>query len=372
MELEKNEFYEVKKLFEDFSDHISIKGVIKGDLQGRIFADGSRLSAVAETPQGIFLGGDFRDDGFINEMNTIIKSDILPKYEKKGKLDYIVFYSQGDKEENALNLMFDGLDPMKSMRRTFSNDMLKVEEKLSEGIYPVCKELLTKNDLPGLEGVIEEILNGWASIDDFIMRGFGCVAIQNNKIIGWCLTDWVVGDECEIGIETYPEYRKQGIGQKMANGTLTLAKNIGIKRTGWQCWTNNEGSIATAKSVGFKQIKEFPVFFGWAKALNNLLVNGNYYMFGKRNLNIGHADFARSAWNYSQALDKGWDWGGNASLYWNCACMFYKSGQIKPAKNYYKLALEKGWQGIEKHINSPYVYAEADTNEIKSCLEGFN
>lgn len=134
-------------------------------------------------------------------------------------------------------------------------------------------------------------------------------------------------------------------------------------RTGWQCWADNYGSIATAKSVGFELFSEFPVLFAWTEQLNNMLVNGNYYMTGRENLNIS-PDYERSAWSYSQALDKGWDWGGNASLYWNCACMHYKSGQKERAKHYYRLALEKGWNGIEPHINNPYVYTDIDSEEI--------
>ncbi|MGH4125585.1 MAG: GNAT family N-acetyltransferase [Clostridium sp.] len=368
MELNKSEFREVENLFKDFRHHISIKGVIDGYVEGRIFADINRLSAVAVTPEGIFLSDGLKNEAFSREMNTVIKADILPKYEEEDALDYVVFYSPNNNCENQLNIMFDGLNPMKSKRMTFSNDMLNVETVLSEGIYSLDKELFTKTELLGLDWVIDEILDGWVSVDDFLSRGFGCVAIVNDKIIGWCLTDWVVGDECEIGIETHPKYQKQGFGRKMANATLALAKNMGMKRTGWQCWTDNAGSIATAKSVGFKLLKEFEVFFGWANKLNNMLINGNYYMFGKTNLNIGPADFKRSAWSYSQALDKGWDWDGDPSLYWNCACMFYKSGEIKQAKHYYRLAIEKGWHGIEPHVNNPHVYTEHDSKEILICL----
>lgn len=368
MELDKTEYREVEHLFSDFEHHISVKGVINGNVEGRIFTDVNRLAAVAETPQGIFLSNGIQCGTFSSEMNLIFKDDILPKYEKIGKLDYVIFYSQKDNCENVLNNMFDGLSPMRSRRMTFSNDMLNVETVLSKGIYPVNKELFAKSDMSGLDGVINEILGGWASVNDFLKSGFGCVAIKDSKIIGWCLTDWVVGDECEIGIETYPEYRKQGFGNKLASGALTLAKNMGIKRTGWQCWFNNDGSIATAKSVGFKILEEFQVYFGWANMLNNMIINGNYYMFGERNLNIGFADFERSAYSYSQALDKGWDWGGNASLYWNCACMLFKSGKMKQAAKYYNLALDKGWQRIEVYIDNPYVYTEDDSKNIMTCL----
>jgi RimJ/RimL family protein N-acetyltransferase len=359
MELNKNNFSESEKLFNHFRYHISVQGVIDGTVLGRIFTDNNGTSAVAVSPQGIFLGGDLSNENFFKEMNSVMKEDLLPKYCDNHKLDYVVFFPQNKSENKALSIMFDGLCPMKSTRMTFSNDMTTVEANLPEGIFEVTADMLSNTNMPGVDGVLEEIYGGWNSIDEFLSRGFGTVAIHEDKVIGWCLTDWVVGGECEIGIETYPEYRRQGIGHKMTEGTLVLAKRRGIKRTGWQCWSDNYGSIATAKSAGFKLISEFPVLFAWSEELNNMLINGNYYMLGKENLNIS-PDYVRSAWYYEQALEKGWDWGGYPVLYWNCACMLYKSGQKNKAKHYYKLALEKGWKGVEDHIGNPYVYNSSD------------
>jgi RimJ/RimL family protein N-acetyltransferase len=306
MELIKNDFREVEGLFNSFRYHISVKGVIEGVVPGRVFTDEKRETAVAISPQGIFLGGSVKNECFLREMNCVMKKDILPKYREEGELDYVVFYPQGEAAEKALTIMFHNLAPMKSTRMIFSTDMTGVETVLPEGIVEVSKELLSKIDMEGMDGIIEEISKGWSSIEDFLTIGFGTAAVQDNKILGWCLTDWVVGEECEIGIETYPEYLRQGLGHKMAAGTLALAKKRGVKRTGWQCWADNFGSIATAKSVDFKLLSEFPVLFAWSHELDNMLINGNYYMLGRKNLNIP-PDYFRSARSYEEALEKGWD-----------------------------------------------------------------
>jgi len=92
----------------------------------------------------------------------------------------------------------------------------------------------------------------------------------------WCLTDWVIDDECEIGIETDKNYQGNGWARKTALGVLALVKQRGIRKVGWQCWSNNIASQRTALSVGFKLLEDFPVLFGWNHPLNNLLVNGNH------------------------------------------------------------------------------------------------
>lgn len=224
MEMDRSNYSEIERLFTNLSHHISINGVINGCVPGRIFSDKDRLSAVAITPQGIFWGGNLKNESFFYDMNNVIKQDILPGYRKRDQVDYVVFYPQNIDDEKVLNIMFDGLYPMKSTRMIFSNDMSYIDSELPEDIFIVNKELLLNSGLQGLDGVIEEISEGWSSIDDFLDRGFGCVAIKDSNIIGWCLTDWVIGNECEIGIETYSEYRRQGYGHKLAHGTLVIAK----------------------------------------------------------------------------------------------------------------------------------------------------
>lgn len=79
-------------------------------------------------------------------------------------------------------------------------------------------------------------------------------------------------------------------------------------------------------------------------------------------------DYARSAWSYAQALDQGWDWSGDAALYWNAACMFYLAGEQERAVHFYKLSIEKGWVDIHHPHYYEYVYREANSEEIARVL----
>lgn len=171
--------------------------------------------------------------------------------------------------------------PLRSDRMTLTFDMNNTPNTLNDYIVPVDASLLKRQDLIGLDDVISEIDGGWPSLEVFEDRGFGCVAIQSTDegltIISWCLTDWVVGSECEVGIQTEESYRGNGWARETLLGALLLAKQKGITRVGWQCWSNNIGSQRTAMSVGFKLLADFPVLFGWNHPLNNFLVNGNHY-----------------------------------------------------------------------------------------------
>ncbi|MBP1996521.1 GNAT family N-acetyltransferase [Paenibacillus eucommiae] len=371
LELTSESFNKATGLFEALKHHISIQGVVTGSIAGRIFLSKDCSSALLTNPQGIFIGGSPENHLFFVEANTLLKEELLPCRASAGKLDYVLFYPTDNYWEEAIGEVMKDLLPMKSGRMTFSHDLDHVQSSFYDGVFPVTGSLLKQQDLTGLDGVVSEIQEGWPSIEAFEDNGFGCVAIQDTKegstIISWCLTDWVVGNECEFGIETVESFRGNGWARKTASGALLLAKQRGLKRVGWQCWSNNIGSQKTALSAGFELLADFPVMFGWNRPLNNLLVNGNHYMRGNSKYGV-EKNYARAAWSYAQALDKGSDWNGDAALYWNASCMFYLTGETERAKHYYNTAVEKGWKDIYQPHYHEHVYREQDSEQIARIL----
>ncbi|WP_409271602.1 GNAT family N-acetyltransferase [Neobacillus sp. SCS-31] len=371
IELTSEDFYKAAGLFEALKHHLSIKGVLKGTLPGRVFLSNDCATALLTSPQGLFLGGSTENSLFFEEANTLIKEELLPKLASNGELDYVLFYPTDGKWEGILQIVMKDVLPMRSGRMTFTHNLSGIDAPADDSIIPIDSDLLKREDVIGINGVINEILENWPSLEAYQNKGFGCAAVQDTEdgpaIISWCLTDWVVEDECEFGIATDKNYRSNGWARKTALGALSLAKQRGIKRVGWQCWSSNIASQRTALSVGFKLHADFPVLFGWNNPLNNLLVNGNHYMCGDRKYGV-EKDYARAAWSYAQALDQGWDWNGDVALYWNTACMFYLSGEKEQAKHYYKKAKAKGWRDIHQPHYHEYVYREADSEQIARIL----
>lgn len=346
----------VLKLFRFMAHHLSAEGVLTGAIPGEVRTSGRAAAIVNE--QGILLGGDPGDTGFFRDMNRELRERILPERSQNGRVDYVVFAPVGDgreKEwESAQDTMLDGLSAMSDMRVSFGRDLTGLPGALPEGIEEVTPDLLSDESLridPGVEGVRKEIRQGWPSLEAFFARGFGTVARLNGRIAGWCLTDWVVGDACEIGIETYEGHRRQGWGSRMARGTLLLAVRRGLKRAGWQCWLSNTGSMGTARSAGFTETARFPIRFGWTEARNTDLINGIYWMQGRPGMGI-LPDPARAARHYDTSLGQGWDWGGAAWLYWNAAYAHHLSGHPDAARRYLALAREKGWRYPESLADS--------------------
>ncbi|WP_233277790.1 GNAT family N-acetyltransferase [Paenibacillus durus] len=206
VELTSQNFCKASGLFDDLNQHLSIKGVISGVVPGRVFLSNDCKTAVLMSPQGFFLGGSPENTSFFEEVNKLLSKELLPKLASSGKLDYVVFYPSDETWENVLKLVMKDLLPLRSGRMTFTHDLNGVDTSHDDCIIPVNASLLKRQDLVGLNELIGEIQEGWPSLEAYEDRGFGCVAIQNTDedptIISWCLTDWVVGNECELGIQT--------------------------------------------------------------------------------------------------------------------------------------------------------------------------
>lgn len=366
-----NQMMRLVPLFREMEHHLSIAGVLAGAVPGRAWANSTATCALVMSPQGFLFGGR-PDAAFLSDCEKLLREELLPKRVAAGEMDYVVFYPDGWRPvvEEALK----SLEPMADGRMTWERSLAGVSARLPEGVRPVTAELLSRGDLKGLDWTLEEIGEGWNTPEEFCRRGFGTVAVvrepDGERIIGWCLTDWVVGDRCELGVAVAEGHRLRGHGLRLALGTLALAAGRGITRAGWQCWSSNLGSQGVARAAGFQPRAEFPVLFGWNHPMNNALINGNYYLNDHPAVGVMR-DYRRAADFYARALEKDWDWGGNPILYYNTACLYDRSGEPERARAYMRRALGKGFKGIEEKKDTwewQYTYHEDDADEIINRL----
>src|SRR5262249_46715955 len=97
----------------------------------------------------------------------------------------------------------------------------------------------------------------------FLEKGWGVCALHgvpgHINYAGWCLAENVVEGRCEVGIETLPPYRRQGIAHAMADVFISTAHQAGFSHVGWHCWKDNIASANTALKAGFELEREYPV-----------------------------------------------------------------------------------------------------------------
>lgn len=109
--------------------------------------------------------------------------------------------------------------------------------------------------------LLEKILGGitpalfWKDASEFLAKGKGYCVICDNDITSWAFSAAISSKEIDIGIETNPKYRQQGLGlivaRKMIQYTIEQKKE-----PVWACHYKNAASGRMAKKLGFERISE--------------------------------------------------------------------------------------------------------------------
>lgn len=95
----------------------------------------------------------------------------------------------------------------------------------------------------------------WKNVNDFTEKGKGYCLICNNEIAAWAFSAAVSGREIDIGIETNPKYRQQGLGLIVAQKMIQYAIER-EKEPVWACHCKNTASERMAGKLGFEKISE--------------------------------------------------------------------------------------------------------------------
>lgn len=90
----------------------------------------------------------------------------------------------------------------------------------------------------------------WKDVNDFLIKGKGFYITCGNDIASWAFAAAVSSKEIDIGIETNPIYRQQGLGMYVAKKMIQYI--IGQrKKPIWACHYNNISSERMAEKLGF-------------------------------------------------------------------------------------------------------------------------
>ncbi|MBI5959582.1 MAG: GNAT family N-acetyltransferase [Chloroflexi bacterium] len=125
------------------------------------------------------------------------------------------------------------------------------------GVRRVDQSLL---DTPGItipDHLMGWMKGNWGSLENYMARGFGFCTLHDQRVVSWSVADAVSGDQCEIGIQTDPEYRQRGLAAITVAACVQYALTQGYAAVGWHCNADNEGSQRTALRVGFVKERDY-------------------------------------------------------------------------------------------------------------------
>ena len=253
--LDPSKYSTARELFKPLEHHLLIRALFENNLETHLFVDDDaqpHCGLIAYNSRFIF-GGDPTRDTFNADLRRYFIEMVIPA--RNGEAFLAIFTS--DNWIPALKEIFSGYEVILAPRLYFEiMPESNFDITLPDGylLHVVTPELLASN-IGGLDILREEMCSERKSVEDFLANSFGLCPVYENKIAGWCLSEYNTGDCCEIGIATLEPYQRRGIATVLTRAFLAEAFKRGYRHIGWDCWEKNAASAASARKAGLALVK---------------------------------------------------------------------------------------------------------------------
>lgn len=268
VELAKKDYANIRPLLKNYNleTHPVINGVIDGNNLGRIFVDDyeeAKSVLIWAKMEMFYLIGEADNETFNSNIELFIVNKIKPEALTIGDTDFNLEAYPVEKWEPILEKKFriafyNGYRvPFIFKENLFLNYANRPKEyHAGYELHPLNYEIISLDN----EGIIQnEILKFWESLNQFYLKGIGYCVINNNQVIGTCISVFVASNEYEIGINTYStQHRGKGLATRMAREFIQEC----LARGGTPHWTTEDfrkDSIAIAEKMGFIQQPHYKV-----------------------------------------------------------------------------------------------------------------
>ncbi|QZN85344.1 GNAT family N-acetyltransferase [Cellulomonas sp. C5510] len=99
----------------------------------------------------------------------------------------------------------------------------------------------------------------WPDAASFLAHGGGTVVERDGRVGAIAFTSYRTGDDLELGIETDPAFRRQGLASAAAAAMLADVLDAGLTPV-WSCREDNVGSARLAQRLGFTPSSRTPYY----------------------------------------------------------------------------------------------------------------
>lgn len=259
-EISPTQFPAARPLFASLEKtHALVAAAFDANLPARIFVDdlaAPSLGVMVYNSRVLCAG---RLTG-IDSLSDWFHADLIPAHRAAGNDAYLVCFS-GDDWKAACEGLFHDSTIYHGERQYYEIQDFRLEAPpaLPDGFSMrfVSPELVASG-LAGLDILREEMCSERVSVDDFLAHSFGVCLVYENEVAGWCLSEYNVGNRCEIGIATLEKHQRRGLATLSTQHFLTEAYRRGYTRVGWDCWARNIASCATAVKAGLTFVEQSP------------------------------------------------------------------------------------------------------------------
>jgi len=202
----------------------------------------------------LFIGGEVTE-GFFKELTEKVFTQ-----KKREQMEIVIIFYENETIAGYFRKFFDKVyDSERCLYH--QKPVLNEKEDGFSRVIPIDKKLLdskTKN----LNMITGEVLGTatYNDMKDFCDRGIGFTYTANDKICGFCTSEYPSISSVAIGIEVSESHQRQGIASEMTRRFLQMAAKRDLD-VYWECWKRNEPSVKTALACHFMKVTDYPVLF---------------------------------------------------------------------------------------------------------------
>ena len=266
-----DDYDRARPLFQPLDDQLATIAILDRSAPASIYVDDpvQLNAALAWTGHRLFLAGSPHQATFNDQVRTLLAEIVTPRAPASGRGIIELKVSSEDWEEPIRSVILQEQDPIKAQRQFYRFQALRYDWRslLPAGFHveSITAELLAEARLAHLDVLKEELSSERPSVEDFLARSFGVVAIcdEGNALAGWCTSEYNSGAACEVGIGTLAPYQRRGLATAMGSAFVEHALSRRVTQIGWHCWASNAPSVATALKIGFVKVRDYTTFIAW-------------------------------------------------------------------------------------------------------------
>jgi GNAT superfamily N-acetyltransferase len=330
------QYNSARPILQALNIHLVIDAVLGGRTEGQVYVDdpGQPRAALARRKHRHYLAVEEPNAGAALLQHW---SEVLYPQARAAGHQMYVLYCASDRWTPLIEETLADLGPIPAPRQYYaiSTSAQREPPPLPAGykIHAVDQELLLEGNLLHLAEVRDEIESEHATPEAFLRESFGVCAIhERHEIAGWCLAEYNNAERAEVGIETWPEHQRRGLGTAMTVALVAQARARGLSHVGWHSYSRNVASIATARKAGLEKACDYPAYIGYYDPVYHLSERG-YTAVGEGHTEEGLA-WLQTA--FARGTAPGW-------AYYSAGCACVALGQHDQAFRYLGQAIEQGF-----------------------------
>ena len=260
IELASFEFELALPLMKGIQQAVLPDAICQGFNPGRLFVDRSHhphATLLWTTVGYILLAGDPSRVADLPALSQVLTEVFVPASQASGENSFILMFSDAGWKEH-LPVLLPEREVIEIYRRPFT---------FAPGQFAALGDWHSRIPdgfrLQALDAALAEragVLVSWATLDDFLENGLGFALLQGDDIASTCTSVFASRTRLEIDVHTAERYRRRGLALITASALIEACLQQG-KQPNWECFWENEPSVALAERLGFTPLPDYPVYY---------------------------------------------------------------------------------------------------------------